>query len=94
MRVPAAFEISLLARIISRAAPKDRKALAVSILAEAEHAHDHLRKTGRAHPAFGDGSLMTRCNLLSPPPEPLGNDREFLACLALAAHAVLFHSAV
>jgi hypothetical protein len=94
MRVPAASEIVLLARVISRASPPDRSALAASILAEADRAHHHLRQTGRAHPAFGDGSLMARCSLLSPPAEPLGDDREFLVCLVMAANAVLLHSAL
>jgi hypothetical protein len=94
MRVPAASEIVLLARVISRAEPRDRPALAASILAQTDRAHDHLCKTGRVHPAFGDGSLMARCSLLFPPSEPLGDDREFVDCLAMAARAVLLHSAL
>ena len=92
MRAPTASEVVLLARVLSRVSARDRLASAASILAETDSADLHRRRTGRAHPAFGDGSLMTRCSLLCPPPEPLADDREFLACLALAANAVLFHS--
>ncbi len=92
MRVPSASEIVLLARVLTRLAPKDRSGMAMAILAETDEAELHLRLTGHTHPTFGDGSLMARCTQLSPPPEPLADDREFLACLALAANAVLIHS--
>lgn len=92
MRSPLASEIVLLARVLSRQNPQDRPAQAASILAETDKADAHRRETGRAHPDFGDGSLMARCSLLRPPPEPLADDPDFLACLALAANAVLFHS--
>jgi hypothetical protein len=92
MRAPAASEIVLLARVLTRLAPEDRHFMASSILAETDEAERHLRLTGHAHPTFGDGSLMTRCALLSPPPEPFADDPAFLACLALAANALLIHS--
>ena len=92
MRSPLASEIVLLARVLSRLNPQDRPAQAASILAETDKADAHRRETGHAHPAFGDGSLMARCSLLLPPAEPLADDPDFLACLALAANAVLFHS--
>lgn len=93
MRAPAASEIVLLARVLTRLAPEDRPFMASTILAEADEAERHLRLTGRAHPTFGDGSLMARCARLSPPPEPLADDREFLLCLVLAANALFIHSA-
>jgi hypothetical protein len=92
MRVPSASEIVLLARVLSRAEPDHRPARALSILAEVDVADAHIRKTGRAHPDFGDGSLLSRCSLLCPPAEPLCNDRDFLASLALAARVMLVHS--
>ena len=92
MRVPAASEIVLLARVLTRAAPEDRPGLARSILAETDAAERYLTVTGRSHRAFGDGSLMARCHMLCPPPEPLASDRAFLQCLALAATVVLAHS--
>lgn len=92
MRAPTASEIVLLARVLSRMSNGDRLASVASILAEADSADLHRRRTGHAHPAHGDGSLMARCSLLCPPPEPLADDREFLVCLALAANAVLLHS--
>ena len=48
--------------------------------------------SGCFHPSFGDGSLIARCLTLAPPPEPFADDREFLRCLALAAHVMLVHS--
>lgn len=92
MRAPTASEIVLLARVLTRISTRDRLASVTSILAETDGADLYRRRTGHAHPAHGDGSLMARCSLLCPPPEPLADDREFLACLALAANAVLLHS--
>jgi hypothetical protein len=92
MWAPSVAEIVLLARVLSRAEPADRPALAASLLADADNADRHRRRLGKAHPDLGDGSLMARCIRLSPPPEPLGDDSDFLVCLALAAQSVLFHS--
>jgi hypothetical protein len=91
MRSPSAFEVILLARVLMRVEPAERPATAMSILAETDVA-DHGRKlTGRAHHAFGDGSLMARCRLFCPPPEPLADDGDFLTCMVLASQAVLLH---
>lgn len=92
MRVPAASELVLLARVLTRCRPEDRQGMATAILAEADRAEQHLRLTGSLHPGFGDGSLAGRCIRLSPPAEPLADDREFLECLSIAAQAVLGHS--
>jgi hypothetical protein len=93
MRVPLVGEIVLLARVLSRRPPGERRALAASILDETTAAACHLRQTGAPHPRFGDGSLMDRCRRLHPPPEPFGDDRQFLGSLVVAARAVLDHSA-
>ncbi len=92
MRVPSACEVLLLARILTRSAPVDRPKLAAAIFAEADAAERHLHRTGRVHPTFGDGSLMSRCMILCAPSEPLADDRDFLDCLALAANSMLAHS--
>lgn len=92
MRTPSAFEVILLARVLTRIEPALRPAEAKSILAETDVADHRRRLTGRAHEVFGDGSLMARCRQFCPPPEPLADDEDFLSCLVLAAQAVLFHS--
>ena len=78
MRVPAAFEIVLLARVLTRLAPEDRPGRAAAILRETDEAERHLMLSGCFHPSFGDGSLIARCLTLAPPPEPFADDREFL----------------
>lgn len=92
MRAPAAFEIVLLARILTRVAPEDRRHTARAILHDANVAERHLMLHGTTHPTFGDGSLLARCLQLSPPPEPFADDPTFLRCLALAADVLLLHS--
>lgn len=48
------------ARAILPAPPPARAALADRLLAEAHAAHLYFKRYGRAHPRWGDGSLMTR----------------------------------
>lgn len=40
--------------------PAHRPALAVQMIDEAHAAHHYMRRTGRPHPRWGNGSLMTR----------------------------------
>jgi hypothetical protein len=87
-----ASEVVLLARILTRFAPEDRCGAARAILAEADLADDHVKAEGNAHARFGDGSLLSRCHQLSPPPEPMADDRDFLAALVTAAQTILNHS--
>jgi hypothetical protein len=73
--------------------PSDSRELAAaSILHEVEIADQHARLLGSCHPDFGDGSLMSRCLLLSPRPEPLAQDREFLLATIAACRALLRYS--
>ena len=45
---------------LSVAPAEDRPALARRLLAEAHAAHHYMRRMGRPHPRWGNGSLMTR----------------------------------
>jgi hypothetical protein len=85
-------ELALLARVLVRAEPKDRLAVAARILTEVEVASAHLRSTGRSDPMFGDGTLMSRCLTLSPISEPLATDPDFLSAIIIACTALRDHS--
>lgn len=91
MRSPSIAELALLARVLAPIAPKSRLQIAKKILAEVQVAESCLRVTGRSHPEFGDGSLMSRCLALSPFPEALANDPEVLSSLIVACEAMLGH---
>ena len=53
----------------------------MQILACAEEAGLCLRRTGRVHPRFGNGSLMAVVLPLGLPPERFVDDPEYCACL-------------
>jgi hypothetical protein len=92
MRDPSGVELLLFARALMPIPASARGPAASRILQEVEEADQHLRLLNRCHPAFGDGSLMARCLLLSPPAEPLGSDKEFLSCLIVACQSMQLHS--
>ena len=51
---------------------------------------DAFRKSsGRAHPLWGDGSLMTAALACAPPPEPMLDDVEYCSCLAMVFEALV-----
>lgn len=52
------------------------------MLREAVRARAHLARTGRAHPIWGDGSLMTVALRRRPAGEPPLNDATFCRCLS------------
>ncbi|MEM1064622.1 MAG: hypothetical protein AAGJ74_03895 [Pseudomonadota bacterium] len=57
------------------------------LFCEAARADAHRRKTGRCHPVWGDGTLMTAALRRQPPPEPPLENAAFRAALI----AVLGH---
>jgi hypothetical protein len=92
MRPATLTELALLARVLVRAEPKDRFALAARILTEVEVASANLQSSGRSDPMFGDGSLMSRCLALSPVSEPLATDPDFMSAMIIACNALRNHS--
>ncbi|TAG13100.1 MAG: hypothetical protein EAZ40_15080 [Rhodobacterales bacterium] len=91
MRDPSGPELLLFARALLPIAPEARGRTAARILQEVEAADRHFLGRGCSHPDFGDGSLMARCLLLSPPAEPLARDPDFLAATMIACNALLQH---
>jgi hypothetical protein len=91
MRDPSGPELLLFARALRVQLAKARGCFAARILHEVEVADRHLLGRSSSHPDFGDGSLMARCLLLSPPAEPLARDPDFLAATMIACNALLQH---
>ncbi len=92
MRDPSGADLLLFARALLPVQPEARALFAARILKEVDVADQHLRLQNRCHPAFGDGSLMSRCLLLSPPAEPMVSDRDFLSSTIVACLSLLQHS--
>lgn len=91
MRPVTLHEVGVLARTLLTVAERDWPAVAARVLAETRLAADHIRKTGRPHPRFGDGSITARCLQLAPAPEPFC-DARVLRALDAACMALLIHS--
>lgn len=77
------------ARALLAVAEADRDALSERMLDEAGWADACRKRTGRAHPVWGDGSLMAAALRRGPPPEPLLNDTEYCTCLIRVLEAVV-----
>lgn len=92
VRDPSGAELLIFARTLMLFPREMRDLGATRILHEVEMADLHTRGAGKCDPFFGDGSLMSRCLLLSPRPEPLAHDRDFLLATIAACKALLRHS--
>ncbi|MCI2398641.1 hypothetical protein [Aliiroseovarius subalbicans] len=69
-----------------------RAGLMRRMLAEAEAADSYRRKTGCAHPVWGNGSLMAVAMARPRAREPFLDDPEYCACMALVFDALLARS--
>lgn len=94
MHILTGADLLIFARTLMLYPSLGRSTAAATMLVEADMACRHLRLFGQCDPAFGDGSLAARCHLLSPGPEPLADDREFLMAMITACQALLHHSKV
>lgn len=85
MRRCLAGDLLAAARVLAAVAPKARISLAQSLIAQADAAHRYAKRLGRAHPQWGNGSLMSRAMLM---PRLAPTDLQspaYLAALALIA---------
>ena len=85
MRRCLAGDLLAAARVIAATAPAAQPCLAQSLIAQADAALRYAKRLGRAHPRWGNGSLMSRALLL---PHPIPTDCQspaYLAALALIA---------
>ncbi|MCB1406465.1 MAG: hypothetical protein KDK01_09435 [Rhodobacteraceae bacterium] len=82
-------DLAAAARVLLLAPPAAREAEARSLIAQAHTADAHRRATGRAHPWFGNGTLLSAA-LRRPAAEPRGpGDCTYLACMAQVIDALL-----
>lgn len=69
------------ARVLRAQPPAARDAVIASLIAEADLADRWRGHTGRAHPRFGNGSLMAAALARRPAAEPFLSDPEWLDAL-------------
>lgn len=77
------------ARVLYARPEDDRADQIERLLIQARRADRYRRETGRIHPFWGDGSLMSAALALTPPPEPALADEEYCACLAQVFEALI-----
>jgi len=84
-------DISAAARALLGAPPKDRNRLCEKMIAEAELADRYVGQTGKLHPLFGNGSLMTAARNRRLADEPNFDDIQYCQCFELVLrHLIQF----
>lgn len=76
------------ARVLMALPREARDGAMAELLAEAELADRFRKRCGRAHPRFGNGSLMAAALVRAPGPEPFPADPPFLDALSRVAAAL------
>lgn len=74
-------DVVALARVMLAAPPTCRRGICKTAFHEAKIADLHRARTGRLHPAFGDGSLAGWAGQRPKVPERPWDDPGFLGCL-------------
>ena len=77
------------ARAIYPLASHERSRKLQDLLFKTARANAFRLSTGRAHPMWGDGSLMTAALADNPPPEPNLDNRDYCSCLAQVFEALV-----
>ncbi|MEX0307544.1 MAG: hypothetical protein AB3N12_09175 [Ruegeria sp.] len=82
-------DICAAARALLAAPQPDRDQLSTVMIAEAELADQHVARTGRLHPVYGNGSLMAaaRSRLLAD--EPNFDDLQYCQCFELVLRKLI-----
>ena len=85
-------DLSAAARALLAAPHPNRQRLCIKMIAEAELADAHVRKTGRLHPSFGNGSLMAAARTRVLADEPGFDNVQYCQCFELVLRELIhFH---
>lgn len=82
-------DVSATARALLAVPPEARGALAARLLREAGAADRFRLATGRAHPLWGNGSLMSAAMRYPRAREPYLDDPDYAACMAMLFEALI-----
>ena len=77
------------ARVLLKTPGDARGACLSRMMDEARWADAYRKRTGRAHPCWGDGSLMAAALRRNPAAEPEIEDPEYCQCLVLVLEGLL-----
>lgn len=82
-------DLAAAARALMAVHETRRAPLLRRLMDEADLADRFRRRQGRAHPVYGNGTLMSAALARPQAKPPANDDVEYLACLAQAIEAVL-----
>ncbi|MCD1624481.1 MAG: DUF7742 family protein [Paracoccaceae bacterium] len=81
-------DLTALARHLLTVPPAQRWAACRSLITQADAADRYRKRFGRAHPHWGNGTLMAAARRAPLPTEPPLNDPAYASCLILALTAL------
>lgn len=81
-------DISSAARVLLRVPEEFRDRLCAKMIREAESAHEYALRTGRLHPLFGNGSLMSAARKRVLANEPGFDNVDFCRCFEMVLRQV------
>ncbi len=82
-------DVSAAARVLLNAPALGREVLCRRMIAEAEIADRHVHRTGRMHPLFGNGSLMSAARKRVLADEPGFDNRDYCLCFETVLRALI-----
>ena len=84
-------DVTRAARALLRVPARARAALCRRMIAEAELADCHVQSTGRAHPIWGNGSLMAAARRRDLADEPSFDDVGYCQCFETVLQSLIAH---
>lgn len=82
-------DVSNAARALLRVPPGLRKGLCARMITEAEAADAYARGSGRVHPLWGNGSLMSAARKRMLADEPTFDDGDYCECFELVLRRLI-----
>ncbi|MEQ9693224.1 hypothetical protein [Shimia sp. SDUM112013] len=76
-------DVVAVARVLLTCAPPVRQGLCRTLIEKADAAHRFFKRKGRAHPLWGDGSLMVLAHCYPMRPEPGFSDTDYCTCMEM-----------
>lgn len=89
MRAVHLSDLNMAARTLICARVPDRAVMLASLLEQAHVADKYRKRTGRAHPQFGNGTLSDACQQHPRASMPDRCDPQYLGCLAVVINGLL-----
>ncbi len=84
-------DVSNAARALLRVPQDGHEDVCARLIAEAEMADRHVKRTGQAHPLWGNGSLMSAARRRPLADEPGFDDLVYCQCFVTVVQALIRH---